>query len=747
MPETPKSNVDTWGQAWLPQVDNFSKELSDFLLDEKLTNKEQISNFLVSNPDLKNWFENFLKTANNVQKLKCKKELKNCSTEEEIKSIILENLPEWYNVLSVEVWGGFETVEIPVEDEDFINLTKQARTDTEQARTDTEQAGTDTEQADLMKAKMNLLIKERDDLFKSHPDQKKAKKLDEDTRKEAERVKQQLPKEIKNQLKGKGYDENFINDYILLRVTANEVKNDSSFDRNAVAQFESKVNELGTLDIILKNIDNACNTPDTSLDSFSSENISQTRTELFHPEIWNDSLIQAKQSNLKSRDYSEMLPEMWNEEVFKTYGQFLKWDLKKSWDEYKDNYLWFIDKINSINAKKSRWEELTIEEQNLLSMEWTIKWIKEKMDNDTKNMAEELCIISQIKWMYMCMWEWDNFDLNKAKDIKNENWVLTLNGHIDWVDFAIRQDTKTQDARLQTSQKLGRSADGNVFSIGWQDNFVDSNFILPSQDEIFNTISETVKSGVSLKESQDQSEYLENLQKNIMWKMKEKYKNTEYVHHYMQWQVKWEKVINETLKLISEKSPSIINNETLMKNISQETNKDLFDFMKILKFNIDNSTNTEKDNLNQCITKILEITNNYANNQWEDHSYSFNYPPIIENYLKNSTWLNWWNENSRLSSLSGLFKYYSENSKDTRSNAEWNNGTPSKMIINDLYRDLLESNNWNNKSQTAVKRDTGKKLDNYWKISEAESVGAEKLLNLESSVWNQWNPVGDQWTQ
>ena len=47
MPETPKLNVDTWGQTWTPQVDKFSKELSDFILDEKLTNKEQISNFLV----------------------------------------------------------------------------------------------------------------------------------------------------------------------------------------------------------------------------------------------------------------------------------------------------------------------------------------------------------------------------------------------------------------------------------------------------------------------------------------------------------------------------------------------------------------------------------------------------------------------------------------------------------------------------------------------------------------------------
>ena len=139
-------NVDTWKQAWTSQVDNFSKELSDFLSDEKLNNKEQISNFLISNSDLKNWFEDFLKTANFRQKIKCKKELQNCSTEEKIKSIILENIPEWYKVWNNEVWNR-EVTETTVEDEDFINLTEQARTDTEQARTDTEQARTDTEQA------------------------------------------------------------------------------------------------------------------------------------------------------------------------------------------------------------------------------------------------------------------------------------------------------------------------------------------------------------------------------------------------------------------------------------------------------------------------------------------------------------------------------------------------------------------------------------------------------------------------
>jgi hypothetical protein len=62
---------------------------------------------------------------------------------------------------------------------------------------------------------------------------------------------------------------------------------------------------------------------------------------------------------------------------------------------------------------------------------------------------------------------------------------------------------------------------------------------------------------------------------------------------------------------MKEKIPSIGNNKTLIENINQSSNKDLYDFTKILKFNIDNSTDYEKDKLNQCISKILEITNNY----------------------------------------------------------------------------------------------------------------------------------------
>jgi hypothetical protein len=130
-----------------------------------------------------------------------------------------------------------------------------------------------------MHVKMDSVLKERQSLLKDRLD------IDEKTRKEAEKIKKGLPEETKKQLEEKGYDENFINDYILLRVTLNEVKKDSSFDKNAVDQFEGKVKELSKLDVFLKNIDNACNIADTSLSSFSKENIAQTRTELFNEDI------------------------------------------------------------------------------------------------------------------------------------------------------------------------------------------------------------------------------------------------------------------------------------------------------------------------------------------------------------------------------------------------------------------------------------------------------------------------------
>ena len=101
--------------------------------------------------------------------------------------------------------------------------------------------------------------------------------------------------------------------------------------------------------------------------------------------------------------------------------------------------------------------------------------IKDDYDTKTKDMVEDLCIISQIKWMYRCMWEWDNFTLNKAKEIESDKWILTLRGHIDWIDFAIRQDT-TKASPLQTSSKLAKEKEST------DDNNKNNNFVMTIAD-------------------------------------------------------------------------------------------------------------------------------------------------------------------------------------------------------------------------------------------------------------------------
>ena len=699
------------------QVDNFSKTTK--LLDKKLKDKKDNILKVLEKWNLKDLFERLL-LSDTEDKRKCIEELLTCENDEiKIKEVILANLPDWYayNVSTNEVVKTEEK-----KDNDYIWATIMDQK-TEQAKTDTEQA-VETKRLGESILVMRQAIEERDKLVAKY------QSLDAKTNQNSgnfQTVKQKLENNwTLNQLR-QNHDEQFINDYILVQTTLQELKsNPTDYEQNDISYFDK----------IVKNLNNACNVPDTNLNSFSSENISQTRTELFHSEVWNDGLIQARDKNLESRDYANIFPEMRDEDLIAKYGNFLEWNLKTFWQNYKNNPNEIKNKVNEIknNPNPTDEDKRFLQIYNYMIAELDKK--RKETEEQTKNMIEELCIISQIKWMYMCMWEWADFNLNKAREIESENWILTLRGHIDWVEFAIRQDTNNPEARLQTSQKLARSPDGNTFSIGWKnkDNFVDSNFILPSQDEILDSIKETVKTDSSLVDFDNQSDYLENLQSNIMSNIDDKYKDTEYVHHYMQWQVGWEKVIDNALWLINKAKQNITDNETLMKGINQATNKDLFDFIKILKFNIDNSTNTEKDNLNKCITKIIEITDNYKDTNGREDFVSLKYPPVIENYLKDKAWLNWWNEDLRLKMLSDLFKFYSEKSRDTRSNSEWNNWwTSSKMIINDLYRDLFEFQWWG-KSEVASSRDVEKKLQSNNTIAWQESENADLILEN----WPEW---------
>ena len=702
----------------------FSDELNDFVQKLK-KNKSEIETVLQlnENQELKNKLESFLKSQDQEDKIKTntlKVKLMTCKPED-IKSIIAEYV--WYKIWGTEqvdqkidqVQKENENV-MNVDDLEQVDQAQKLAKEAEQEAKKAEQEAKEAKHLNQMYESLNKVVEHRNELLVWHDDVRKK------TEKKAELAQKEIPEETRNQLKERGYNDKFINDYILARVTLNEVKWNPDFDKNQVAQFESGVNELSTLDVILKRLDNACNIPDTSLNSFSSENIAQTRTELFNddPWIWNESLKIARESNKNSHDYSEVFPEKTEEEMIQTYWKFLPNDSKNLLNNY-------IQHLNDNTLDEYR---QTDECKILLK---AIDEIKTSVEDKTKDLVEELCIISQIKWMYMCMWEWEDFNLNKANEIQSENWVLTLNGHINWVDFSIRQDTKIPNARLQTSQKLVKSEDWNTFTIGWKDRFVDSNFILPSQDEVFQLAVESVNSDWILDGASDINEYQELLQEEFMKKADELYKDTKYVHHYMKNQVKWEKIIDDSLWLISKINPSILNNKTLLDSINQSTNKDLYDFLKILNFNIENSTDYEKDKLIKCIDVIQNIPTLYKERMnWVNNTQS-NYPPIIKNYLENQAWISDWNENSKLKLVYDLFSKYNEYSMEQRSSErsdynqskEWNEWVSSKIIINDLYRDLVEFTT-SGQSEVAVR----------WENENKEQQDRQDAKNIEKAIEN-----------
>lgn len=712
VPETDmsKTEIPKMEGSGFPEIDNF-------LDDEKVkNNKEIIIKVLnkIGNEHLKQWLKNFVLTEKNIIKVNgYKLKLSQATDENTIEDIIRRIIPEWFKI-----WD--KKVEINLEDESEVenswdlgdNLWQTLR-DEKNAEEDKKNAEEDKKNAeeDLEKERAQQLryqaLSQRIELAKKDPD------LINRTKKDSEKynsIRDQLSANwVLSQLNQKWFDEQFIVDYITIQATFQEVKNNSNYTEE----------EISTFDKIVKNLNNACKIPDTNLDSFSKDNIGQTRTELFDTDIWNKSLIEARKNNIESHEgvYNEIFSEMWEDEMFTKYWKFLEWDSKVFWLQYQTN----SDIRNKIaNEKNNPTEEnkQLLESYNKMYAE-TLK-IKGVYDTKTKDMMEELCIISQIKWMYMCMWEWDNFNLNKSREIRlDEEWAMILDGHIDGIDFSIRQDINNPQAKLQTSQKLAKN--GNAFVIGWEDNFEDSNFILPSQNEIFNSITEIVKSDSikSLENFDTSADYFEYLQTTIMWNMEEKYKDTEYVHNYMKEQVKWEKIVNNVLLFIGEIDPNIIDGES-GKNITQEGKKDLYDFMKILKFNIDNSTDLEKDHFSRCITEIERIIDNYKTTG----KCSGIYFDEISGCLENNEWIAWTPE-ERLKLIFRLFNHFNENSSDNmRVDYEWNDGIQTNMIINDLYIQLHDKPN---EAKEQQKRD---------QKSDEEHNTAENVLNLgDSSLW------------
>lgn len=647
--------------------------VADFFWKYESENKNDVVDILLKDSNLFNILEEFLgnKNIKMFDKIQFKKALKNCTSYDKIKWLIAEKSLNWYRItwktskedlnnnsdISNEAdndinKNGWITEILDSKEEDLKNKKRSAiGWLNENLAKDLLDNAVDLDSKADEKDKEKETSKERKKVFENTllaiAERKKLTKkyewLDEKTNKDSKyyvELKQKF--EVNwtlNHLKQQNYDDEFIDNYIVLQATLYELKNNRD---NIYSQ-----DDISTFDKSVKSLDNELKVKDTNLDSFSPENVTETRQELFNSDVWNNELIEAKgESKDEHASEYEKLLTMDDKESISNYWKFITDSASKDiYDRYEKD------------------EELSDEEYNQLK--WMIDKIKLQMDEKTKDLVEELCIISQINWMSKCIWNMfeDQFAFNKAEEVKNNDWVIVIEWHVDWVDFYLRQDTKNPDARLQTSSSILK--DDNSYNI-W-DNFENSPFILPTKDEVFNIAKQSILSWEALSKASTPAEYVKLLQQNIMEDMDWLYSDTNLAHHYMEDKIKQEKVVKNTIWLLDD-----LSNSTIMWQVDN-TNKNLFDFIKLMDFNARNSTVEEKKSLDGCITEIRELVNKYWNSSEKPESW--NYPKILEKFLmddkvlddtKNQidNWISSWN------TLFNLFDFY-KNTSDWRKDSEW----------------------------------------------------------------------------
>ena len=574
-------------------------------------NEYKIRNVL-STENFYNELEKFLNDAKLLKKTKLKNQLNECKNEEEIKSVLIENLYKetWYNITSGKIITNIS------EEESSINNNQQANEDIQQASENFQQANKNIKQANKNIKQANENVQKTNEKFEGSEALKttllsrqtlvdELPDLDKKTNKGSElfqATKSEFEQNwIIKHLKDSKHDETFIDNYILVHTTLKELQGNEHYREVDFTFFEK----------LVKNLDNACNIPDTNRDSFTKQNIAQTRKELFNEEIWNKTLIAEKENNKNrhSEKYNEVLWTPDEKEILDNYGKFIDDDnLKRIFNAYL--------------ADKDNYKNSNLENYNML-IDW-VKAIKNKLDESTKNLVEEMVLIAPIKWIFSCIWKpySNEFELNKAREIENQNWKLNVDLHIEWIKLSIRHNTQSLKSRMQVSSTI--SKDEKNFII-WE-SYENSPFILPNKEVIFDTALSCITTDM-LRDSSDTDSYLEWLQNSILEKMDNLYKDTEYTHHYIKNKIEWEKVSKKSIWLIQDIKKADI------WWIVFDRDEKLFNFINSINFNIQNSTFETKQTMFNCISKIQDIIKVHT----ESDMKHIDYPDIIKHFLANKT--------------------------------------------------------------------------------------------------------------
>jgi hypothetical protein len=252
------------------------------------------------------------------------------------------------------------------------------------------------------------------------------------------------------------------------------------------------------------------------------------------------------------------------------------------------------------------------------------KWlesIKEDIDNQTKDLLEEMCLIAPIQWIFACIWAelGNNFELNKSREISNENWEVTITWHIDWIQFSLHHDTSDPDAHLQTSSIL-TNINNNKFEI-WE-KFENSPYKLPTNSDIFAIATSCITDWDIT--ANNASDYFKELQEKISNKFETVlYKKADHANDYIKDKIRWEKVSNQYLDILWKIKWSPLNWDI------EQSNSKLYNFIDLINSTNHISTPSEKENIIKC----LETIQNIISTHWKTDKQASNYPEIIRHFL------------------------------------------------------------------------------------------------------------------
>lgn len=646
------------------RVDNFQQQVSQVdypLIDNFLKNwfsddiKIVIEDIFNDDSDLKDSFESFLKQSSLKEKMVCKQHLKDAKDQEEIKSIIMEQVP-W--LLSWDIFNSsINDITKVVDNKIWEEQENREEQENTQQMDDTINKNKESETVKNIVASM---ADAKEKLYNLLKDNYSLQNNISEWTEEYSKNKEKLEKEwVLNQLRWLWLGDNFVRDYIQIYTSIDLINNDDEYQTLRESQ------DFSLLYIAVKNLNNACNIPDTNFNSFSENNIKNTRAELFHETIWNKWLIEQRQKNIESHksDYEKLFNVENDDELIQKYWRFLEWTWKNLMEKWLKNPA-------SLSPEES---------DNLMNF---VYFKQQEVENKTKDMVEEHCMTSQVKWFLSCIPKRyvSQFQFNKANEIGfNQDGVLKLDWHIKWVDFSLKQNTNDENARLQTSTKLFRDQDRNL-NFTWK--YKNSPFILPTASQVFDTALLAVKND-DLTKLQNQDDYFDMLEDSILKNIYKLYAGTEYAHHYVENQIKSEEIIHETMQIFN------FIWWWNVENLSKVGNEKLYKFFDTLEFNLSVMTNKEKERFKQCLWILWKKIVEWWNIAWSDN---FVKDTQLASFLgsKDSTmkilrWM-WWLDNDL--SFFDVFSFFL--CQDER-NESWN-----RKIINldELYNAIAGNNGW-----------------------------------------------------